>query len=369
MGKKSLSSNRNMFPDSVSAIYEEFDKCGWIDGLPIIPPTEELVQDMMTMTPFPPDHIVGRIRPTLRAATVEKIAINAVMAGCKPVHLPAVIAGVEAVTDPAFFLLPIGTNPATPLVMVNGPARSHMDMSWTYRTLGVGHRANLTIGRAVRLVIQNVGQGGALGVLDQTTIGSPVKLGMCMAENEEASPWEPLHVEFGWPGDVSTVTVFNVSGTLNILDEEAKNPSSLLNTIGRSMTAHGMNNFLYPTMPLVILGVEHATILGNAGFTKAQVKQKLWELARIQKDDLSSEIQHYIEHKSKRKNKFINGFIHITDKPDGLAVVVAGGFGPQSMFCPTLGFDPYDAQTRQILFKGEAPVPPPPRRAGGAVHP
>jgi len=191
---------------------------------------------------------------------------------------------------------------------------------------------------------------------------------MCMAENEEASPWEPLHVEWGWPKEVSTVTVFNVSGTLPIVDEDSKQPHSLLNTLGRSITAPGLNNILLPSMPLLILGVEHASLLGSAGYTKAQVKQELWELARVPIDHLSPEMRHFLEHKSKRQKALVDGFVHTTEEPDGLAVVVAGGFGPHSQFCPTLGFDPYDAQTRQILFKGETPVPPPPRRAGPSVY-
>lgn len=356
------------FPDSPTAVYEAFQERGWGDGLPIIPPTQELVGAMLAATPLPRDHVVARLRPTFRAATVELIAVNAVMAGCRPIQLPAVIAAIEAVADPAFFLLTIGTNPSTPLVVVNGPARRRMDMGYTYNTFGIGHRANVTTGRAVRLVLQNVGMGGALGVRDQTTIGMPGKLGMCMAENEESSPWSPLHVELGWPLDVSTVTAFNANGTINILDEDSKEPASLLRTIGRSMVAMGINNFIYPTMPLLILGVEHATKLGSAGLTKAQVKEELWKLARIPQDDFPPELEHFLLHKSKRKSKFENGYVHVTEMPDGIAVVVAGGFGPQSTFVPSLGFDPYDAQTRQVVFVGDAVAASPPRRAGAGVY-
>lgn len=368
MSAMPLASNKVKLPDSPSAIYDDFEARGWTDGLPIIPPTEELVREMMSMTPFSPDHVVARLYPTLRGATVEKIAVNAVAAGCKPVHLPAIIAAIEGIADPAFFLLVMGTNPSTPLVMVNGPDRSRMGLNCSYNTLGSGHRANLTIGRAVHLVLQNVGMGGAFGVSDQTTIGMPGKIGMCMAENEEASPWEPLHVEWGWPKDVNTVTVFNVNATINIVDEEAKQPHGLLNTIGRSMTGLGISNILYPSVPLLILGVEHASLLGSAGYTRAQVKQELWEIAKVPREHMGQEMQHFLEHGSKREQKFVDGFVHTTEEPDGLAVVVAGGFGPHSQFCPTLGFDPYDAQTRQILFKGDVPVPPPPRRAGPGVY-
>ena len=345
-----FSSVRHRLPQSPTAIQDEFEKRGWSDGLPIIPPTEALVREMLAGTPLPPQHEVARLEPTHRIATVEKIAINAVMAGCRPVHLPVVIAAINAVSDPAFCQLPMGTNPATPLAVVSGPARQLLQINCSYNTLGTGTGANLKIGRAIRLVIQNVGLGGALSVHDQTTIGMPGKLGMCIGENEEASPWEPLHVERGWGRESNTVTVFNVTGTLNIVDMESKDAVALLTTIGRSMVAHGINNFIYPTMPLVILGPEHASLLAAASYSKADVKAALWKFARIPEDEFSPGLRDYLNNRSARSVKAIDGYVHVTEAAEGIAVIVAGGLGPHSAFLPTLGFNRNDAQTREILL-------------------
>jgi hypothetical protein len=330
--------------------YEEFERRGWIDGLPAIPPTPERVAAMLAATPLASDHVLATIRPTMRDATVEIVAINSVMAGCAPVHFPAVIAAVEALSDPSFYLLPMGTNPAAPLVVVNGPARARLGVSSTYNTLGSGHRANATIGRALHLTIQNVGMGGANGIKDQSTIGFPGKGGMCMAENEEASPWDPLHVERGHPRDESAVTLFNVNGTLNIHDDRSRDAPSLLRTIGRSMAIPGASNFFYPSMPLLVCGVEHANRLAGAGYTKERVKAELWQLASVAADDLSPGLLEFLNERSKRRHKVISGRVHITEDPEGIGIVVAGGLGAHSQFMPTLGFNPRDAATRAIRF-------------------
>ncbi len=290
------------------------------------------------------------LRPTLRAATVELVAINAVMAGCAPMQLPAVIAAMEALADPHYYLLPMGTNPAAPVVVVNGPARERMGITSSYNTLGPGQRANLTIGRAVHLVIQNVGMGGRFGIRDQTTIGMPGKLGMCMGENEEASPWDPLHVERGFAPDASTVTLFNVNGSLNFYDEYSDDAPSLLRTLGRSMAVQGASNFFYPSMPLMVIGVQHANKLAGAGYTKARVKQALWEHARVAADDISPGQLRFLNDRSRRGVKVVNGYVHVTDDPEGIGIVVSGGLGTHSQFMLSLGFNPRDATTKEIRF-------------------
>jgi len=345
-----LRQSRHRFPDSASDFYDELERRGWIDGLPAIPPTAERVAAMLAATPYPPDQVLATIRPTMREASVEIAAINSVMAGCAPLHFPAVVAAVEALADPSYYLLPMGTNPAAPLVVVNGPARGRLGVSSTYNTLGGGHRANSTIGRALHLIIQNVGLGGASGIKDQSTIGFPGKLGMCMAENEEASPWEPLHVERGRARDDSTVTLFNVNGTLNIHDDRSRDAPSLLQTIGRSMAVPGASNFFYPSMPLLVLGVEHANKLAGAGYSKARVKAELWEIASVAAAELSAGLLEFLNERSKRQVKVVSGRVHITEDADGIGIVVAGGLGAHSQFMPTLGFNSRDAATRNIRF-------------------
>jgi hypothetical protein len=345
-----LRAARHRLNDSASEIYAEFDHRGWTDGLPVIPPTEDAVRAMLSATPLPADHVLVTLRPTLRHATVEIVAINAVMAGCEPAHFPAVVAAVEALSDPSYYLLPMGTNPAAPLVVVNGPGRKTLGVTSTYNTLGPGQRANMTIGRAVHLTIQNVGMGGRFGVRDQTTIGMPGKLGMCMAENEEASPWEPLHVERGFAAETTTVALFNVNGSINFHDDHSEDAASLLQTMGRTMAIQGASNFFYPSMPLMVIGVQHANRLAAAGYSKADVKRALWAIARIPGHELSPGLLRFFQERSKRKTKLVDGFAHITDDPDGIGIVVAGGLGAHSQFMPSLGFNNRDSSIREIRW-------------------
>lgn len=305
---------------------------------------------MLGATPLPADEILVTLRPTLRQATVEIAAINAVMAGCEPKHFPAVVAALEALSDPNYYLLPMGTNPAAPLIVVNGAARKRLGVTSTYNTLGPGSRANMTIGRAVHLTIQNVGMGGRFGVRDQTTIGMPGKLGMCMAENEEASPWEPLSVERGFRREQDTVTLFNVNGSVNFHDDHSEDAGSLLQTIGRTMAIQGASNFFYPSMPLLILGVQHANRLAAAGYTKSDAKRELWRIARIPAADLSPGILRFLEQRSKRRTKVVDGYVYPTDDPEGIGLVVAGGLGAHSQFMPSLGFNNRDSVTRVIRW-------------------
>jgi hypothetical protein len=338
-------------PSSITEAYAEMDRRGWIDGLPAIPPTAELVDAMLAMTPLPRDHVLVTLRPTLRQATVEIAAVNAVIAGCLPEHFPVVVAALEALSDSRYYLLPMGTNPAAPLAVVNGPARARAGVASAYNTLGPGHRANLTIGRAIHLVIQNVGLGGRNGIQDQTTIGMPGKLGMCMAENEEASPWEPLHVERGHAADAGTVTLFNVNGSVNFYDEHSEDPASLVRTMGRTMAIQGISNFFYPSMPLLIIGIDHARKLATGGYTKARLKQELWRLARIPAEDLSPGVLRFLVDRSKRQTKLVDGHVHITDDPEGIGIVVAGGLGGHSQLMPSLGFNNRDAATREVRYR------------------
>ena len=330
--------------------YAEMDRRGWIDGLPAIPPTADLVDAMLAATPLPAEHVLVTLRPTLRHATVEIAAVNAVIAGCLPEHFPLVVAALEALSDARYYLLPMGTNPAAPLALVNGPARARAHVTSAYNTLGPGSRANMTIGRAIHLVIQNVGLGGRDGIQDQTTIGMPGKLGMCMAENEEASPWEPFHVERGLAADAGTVTLFNVNGSVNFYDEHSEDAPSLLRTMGRTMAIQGISNFFYPSMPLVIIGIDHARKLSAGGYTKSRVKQELWALARIPADDFSPGILRFLLDRSKRQTKVVNGYVHVTDDPEGIGIVVAGGLGGHSQFMPSLGFNNRDATTRVVRY-------------------
>ena len=191
------------FPGAWDEIDTHYQERGWTDGLPIVPPTERRVHELLKQTPRDPREVVGVLPPRQGEATVEKIAVNAVMAGCRPEYFPVVLAAIEALADPLFNLdsVQATTHPVATLLVVNGPITRAIGLQAGYGSFGQGFRANLTIGRAVRLVLMNVG-GGLPGSGDRATQGTPAKIAYCVAENEAESPWEPLHVEAGLPADI-----------------------------------------------------------------------------------------------------------------------------------------------------------------------
>src|SRR5207248_1663887 len=197
--------------DDVEAAFER----GWTDGLPVVPPTPERVARMLAGTTHEPDDLVAVVPPDLVECTVEKVAINAVLAGCKPEYLPVVITAVEAACTDEFNIhgLLATTYFSSPVIIVNGPIAGAIGMNSGINVLGQGNRANATIGRALQLVVRNVG-GGRPGGVDRATLGNPGKYTFCFAEDETGSPWEPLHVERGLAPDASAVTLFAGDGVI-----------------------------------------------------------------------------------------------------------------------------------------------------------
>ena len=247
---------------------------GWTDGLPVVPPIPDRVERMLTGTRRKPDELVASIPPKWGRATIEKIAINAVMAGCKPEYLPVVIAVVEAVTDEAFNLhgVQVTTGDNSPLIIVNGPIRKRLDINDGFNLFGQGWRANGTIGRAVRLICTNI--GGALpGELDRATFGHAGKYTFCIAENEEASPWEPLHIQRGFQPSESTVTVHAGSSPQNINDHVSNTAEGILDTICQNIAVPGT-----PSGEMVLVfSPEHAKTISNDGFSKSDVQEYIHE--------------------------------------------------------------------------------------------
>src|SRR5215510_10886474 len=216
---KNLTSNIIEVEDSLEAVNDWFCREKLSDGLPIVPPTAERVERMLDGIKRDPQEVIGSIPPKWAPATVEKLAINAVMAGCLPEYLPVIIVAVEAVLEDKFNLYGIQstTHPCAPLLILNGPIARELGVNARYNAFGQGWRPNATIGRAIRLILLNVG-GGVPGVLDRATQGQPSKYSYCIAENEAENPWEPLHVERGYAIDESTVTVSGAEGPHNIND-------------------------------------------------------------------------------------------------------------------------------------------------------
>jgi hypothetical protein len=246
-----------------------------------VPPTAARVAAAVAASGRSRDELVAEMPPRFGRATVEKIAVNAVMAGRRPEYLPVVLAAVEAVCDERFCLLGVSgtTDAVAPLVIVNGPIRSALDINSGAGAFGPGWRANATIGRALRLCWVNIG-GAQPGVISMSTFGGPGRYTSCIGENEEASPWEPLHVEHGFdPGD-STVAVLAAEAPQIVADTRSRTAPDLLATIARSVEVVAHHKAVGLGDTALVFSPEHVTTLAADGWSKARVRQFLWERLR-----------------------------------------------------------------------------------------
>ncbi|MBI3967896.1 MAG: hypothetical protein HY329_19840 [Chloroflexi bacterium] len=323
-------------PELMNAYFAE--RC-WTDGLPILPPTEERVRLMLSQTRGAPDELIGRIPPKWGPATLEKIAINAVMAGCEPAYLPVVVAAVEAMLQPQFNLYGVQatTHPVAPLAIVNGPLAKELRINGGSGAFGPGWPANATIGRALRLVLLNLG-GAWPGVSDMASQGSPAKYGYCIAENEDASPWEPLHVQLGFARNESVVTMFGGESPHNVNDHVSTNGPRILNLVADAMSTPGSNPawYLNTGQWLIGLGPEHAATIARDGFSKSDVQRYLFERARIPLAK-ARESGMWGMHEWPTWLTALNrddDRIPVASRPEDLVVIVVGGPGKHSVVIP-----------------------------------
>lgn len=279
-GASTLAARRVELADLDDEFEFAFER-GWTDGLPVVPPTEARVLAMLAGTTRAPDEVVATVAPDLVEVTVEKVAINAVMAGCRPEYLPVVLAGVEAVCNDTFNIHGVlaTTMPVGPVLIVNGPIRRTVGMNSGGNVLGQGNRANLTIGRAVQLVVRNVG-GGRPGGVDRATHGNPGKLSFCFAEDEEGSPWEPLSVSRGFAPGASTVTVFPGEGPRCMVDQLSRTPDSLAGSFAAALRTVHHPKSVMAFDAIVVIGPEHARVFAEAGWDRARLLEELH--ARLQ---------------------------------------------------------------------------------------
>ena len=315
--------------DALAAIEYCFEH-GWTDGLPVIPPTKDAVAAAIAASGRPADQVIATIPPREGTATVEKIAINAVLAGCRPEYLPVIVAAVEAMADPVFNLNAVQacTDAAAPLIIVNGPIAREVGINSAGNALGQGCRANATIGRAIRLILMNLG-GGYPHETDMSTLGQPGKYTYCFAENEAASPWEPLQVERGFRPDQSTVTVFPADAPTAIGDLISSTPEGLLHSVADTLCVLGNLTLYYGGETFLVVGPEHVSIFGDAGWSKAQVRQYLFEHARKP----LSVVKHAGHHTMVPHHYWPDwldlddpdGAVPLFRSPDDLVIVVAGG--------------------------------------------
>jgi len=306
--------------------FEHAYEQGWTDGLPIIPATAERVHEFVAAARRPPGEAIGNpVPPRKGVATVEVIAVNAIMAGCRPEYMGAIIAAVEGLTDPAFPLefMQVTTNPMTPFLLVNGPVRRKLDVNCGTGCLGPGWRANATIGRAIRLILINV--GGALpGVYSKVSLGSPLRYSYICGENEEDNPWNPYHVDAGYAATESTVTVFKASNFCNISGGEGVGPDEILRHIATNMPPM----YAGGDGVLLLLGVNHARSLFESGLTKRDIQQKLWEYARLPASMFAKTFAD-TEREAGRGDK---DMVWRARRPEDIRIVVAGGPGPQDVY-------------------------------------
>ena len=326
----------------------------WGDGLPVIPPTTERVARMLAGTLRRPDEVIARVAPAYGAATVERIAINAVMAGCRPEYLPVLIAATEAVTDPAFNLSGVQatTNPAAVWLIVNGPAARALGINGSNNCLGPGSWANATLGRGLRLILQNV--GGALpGDMDRATQGQPGKYTFCCAENEEASPWEALHVERGFATSSSTVTAVGALGTWN-MNTHAKDAEDILKVVADTMAFPCGSDYAHGGEPWLVFAPEHAHILAREGLSKADVKRRLWEMSKLKASRLSAKDLSRVQSMRRAELGDIDAdtMLPVSVKADEIGIIVAGGAGTHSVYIPVSG---HSHSTTREIAAGDAP--------------
>jgi hypothetical protein len=306
-----------------------FDK-GVTDGLPVIPPSRARVERMLAASARARDHLVGEVPPNYGRATVEKIAINAVMAGCRPEYFPVVLAAVEAACDPSFNLHGVSTSThfSSPLVVVHGPIRTRIGLNCSFGVFGPGHRANATIGRALRLVMINVG-GVRPGETSMSTFGHPGRYTYCIGEHEEASPWPPYHASRGFAAADSAVTVFAGEAPHGISDHASRTARALAGSLGWSMASlWNAKHFPLYSHTMLVVGPEHARTLADDGWSKDDLVRHIFETVRMPYRRLTPD-----EDNGEGTNlRFAKGGEPAPDQPipkfpspEELHVVVAGG--------------------------------------------
>lgn len=264
---------------------DPFEACfarGWTDGLPVVPPEPARVARMLAGTTRSPEQVIGVVAPDLVPCTVEKAAVNAVMAGCLPEYFPVVLACLEAACaeELNWHGLAATTYFSGPVVVVNGPVRRRLGMSSGMNVLGQGNRANLTIGRALQLTLRNVG-GARPGEIDRATLGNPGKLSFCFAEDEEGSPWESLATERGIAPGTSAVTLFAGEGPRGIVDQQSRTPESLAISLAAALRSVAHPKLVLGFDAMVVVSPEHGRVFREGGWSKARLRQELQSLLTI----------------------------------------------------------------------------------------
>lgn len=325
---------------SEQAAAEALIASGRTDGFPVVVPTPERVEEMLLHSMnLPPEAVLGSLLPAGGQLTVEKAAINGVMAGCPPEIFPWLIAACEAIADPEFDLGPLQstTHCVTPLIIVNGPSRYDYGFTSGVQALGPGQRANATLGRALRLIMINAG-GGVSGIGDMSTLGSPAKFTCCMAEAEEENPYDPLHVSLGFSREDDTVTVIGVEGPHSLLFTLEKfpgNEDALLRTLAAGFANPASNTIYFGNSALVAaFNPFHMRILHDKGLSRRDIQERLYEYAVMKKSDLAAIAGINNANMSSQQGELLRA----VQRPEDFLIMVAGQEGgAYSAYFPTWG--------------------------------
>ena len=314
-----------------------FDK-PWSDGLPVVPPTEERIIQMLSGTKRSPEESIGQIPPALEEATIYTVGVHAVMAGCKPEYLPILISAMEAILDERLNMNSIQAmmRGGAPLLMVNGPYAKKIGLHGGGGCFGPGFRANATIGRAIRLILHNLG-GGIPGVASSTCFGAPSRFAYCIAENEEQSPWEPYSVTKGFALEDNVITIVPCEGPIQVWDDVSQEPERLFITLGDTMSCMGATNIYAQAQMVVVLSVQHAKMCSDAGLSKEDVHRQLCKtagrkLGHIKRGGIwrgEEGLGRWPFPVDPNDDEF---FIPAVSRPEDLHLIVAGGWpGPCSL--------------------------------------
>ena len=301
---------------------EFYQQQGWTDGLPIVPPTEEGVRACLTAAGLTPDDLVGVERVRQRPISAEKVAINAVMAGCLPAYMPVVVAILRAMCQEPFNLhgSTASTGGTAQFIVVNGPIRTALGMNATHNVLANGNRANATIGRAIRLVLINV-LGCVPGQLDRSTLGHPGKYTFCIAEDEEDSPWIPLAQERGVPGGMSGITVMACEAPRQLLNEWTHDPEEILETFAAEMRHNMLTYSVWAGNYTLVIPKQLRELIVAAGWQKKDIRDYVYRAARVLRRDWVSVGKANIVQRSGGPHQEFTAL----RSPDDLLVVAAGG--------------------------------------------
>jgi hypothetical protein len=348
-----------------AAALELLHELACTDGLPVVVPTAERVARMVLASGLDGDLVVAELGPGLGSATVTKVAVAAVMAGCLPDHMPVVLAAVRAVADPAFDLteMQATTHNTAPLIIVSGPLAAVLGVHGGFGALGPGFRANASIGRALRLAMINIG-GGRAGSSDMALLGHPGKFTYCLAEAESASPWEPFHVSRGFGAGDTVVTVIGAEAPHSVMavaDAEADpDGQRLLNALASSFANLAANNaVLRGGMAVVVLNPDHAAVLASAGMTRTGVQQAIWERAVNTRGTVAAAQVPAMVGRGQPED-----LLHCFTSPEEICVLVAGGGGLYSSVMPSWCAGPHRNRAVSMLVEADQACALPSRPLG-----